>query len=88
LHYWIKVRCKSTRSCITAIEEHLQAGQKRIISFFPGVNVRELGAGHWQESDPEGLSFRNINTPQEYFQLRGEPISLGLAAKEKQREPG
>ena len=76
------------RNCITAIEEQLQAGRKRIISFFPWVNVRELGAEHWQESDPEGLSFRNINTPEEYFQLRGEPVSLGLSSKEQQRESG
>jgi molybdopterin-guanine dinucleotide biosynthesis protein A len=76
------------RNCITAIEEQLQAGRKRIISFFPWVNVRGLGAEHWQESDPEGLSFRNINTPEEYFQLRGEPVSLGLSSKEQQRESG
>lgn len=69
------------RRCITVIEKQLQAGRKRIISFFPWANVRELGAEHWQESDPEGLSFRNINTPEEYFQLRGEPFSLSLAAK-------
>ena len=76
------------RRCITAIEEQLQAGRKRIVSFFPLVNVRELGAEHWQESDPEGLSFRNINTPEEYFQLRGEPVSLGLSSKEHQRVSG
>jgi len=69
------------RSCITAIEEQLRAGRKRIVSFFPRVTVRELVAEHWQESDPEGLSFRNINTPEEYFQLRGEPVGLGLVAK-------
>jgi FdhD protein len=60
------------KNCIGAIVCQLDAGQKRIASFFPQVHVREIGNEHWQEVDPEGRSFRNINTPEEYFLLRGE----------------
>jgi FdhD protein len=64
------------KSCLPAMEKVLDAGQKRIISFFPQVRVAEVGAREWSTLDPGGLSFRNINPPQEYFSLRdgvGEP---------------
>ena len=58
------------KSCLTAMEEELDAGQKRIIGFFPKVKVAEITTCKWIGVDPEGLSFRNINTPEEYFELR------------------
>jgi len=60
------------KSCLSAMEEALDAGKKRIVSFFPQVNVAEIGEDEWSSCDPEGLSFRNINTPQEYFSLRND----------------
>jgi FdhD protein len=68
------------RSCLAAIAEQLEAGQKRIVSFFPHVNVRELDCELWRDVDSEGLSFRNINTPEEYFRLRGESPSHHASA--------
>jgi FdhD protein len=58
------------KTCLPAMEEVLDAGQKRIIAFFPRVKVAEIGALEWSALDPGGLTFRNINTPQEYFSLR------------------
>lgn len=58
------------RSCLPAIEASLDAGEKRIVSFFPQVRVCEVPPEAFADCDPEGLSFRNINTPQEYFALR------------------
>jgi FdhD protein len=69
------------RSCIEAIAEQLEAGQKRIVSFFPQVHVTNLAADSWLDLDPQGLSFRNINTPEEYFRLRGEQPVARLATK-------
>jgi FdhD protein len=60
------------KSCIKAITDQLDAGEKRITSFFLKVCVRELGSEYWQGVDPQGLSFCNINTPNEYFRLRCE----------------
>jgi FdhD protein len=59
-----------SKRCLEAITARLDAGDKRIISFFPEVLVKEVGPECWQEIDPEGRSFYNINTPDEYFQLR------------------
>jgi FdhD protein len=58
------------KTCLPAMEEILDAGRKRIVAFFPQVKVVEVGQREWSALDPGGLSFRNINTPQEYFSLR------------------
>lgn len=58
------------KSCLPAMERVLDNDGRRIIDFFPAVAVTELPAETWQRFDPEGRSFRNINTPQDYFSLR------------------
>ncbi|BCR05634.1 molybdenum cofactor guanylyltransferase [Desulfuromonas versatilis] len=59
------------KSCLPAMEAVLDRGQRRIVSFFPQVQVRELGPENLAAHDPQGRTFLNINTPQEYFALRG-----------------
>ena len=61
-----------SKDCLTAMEEVLEAGRKRIVDFFPQVNVLEIGAPEWSAIDPGGRSFCNINTPQEYFRLHDD----------------
>ena len=63
------------KSCLPAIEAVLDAGKKRIVGFFPEVRVVEVAAAELQKIDPEGLSFRNINTPEEYFALRDQALT-------------
>ncbi len=76
------------KSCIPAMERALDAGEKRIISFFPEVRVSEVPPNVLSEEDPQGLSIRNINTPQEYFRLReglvtGKDLQKGLSGDSK-----
>ena len=59
-----------SKECLPAIERVLDAGKRRIVEFFPEVRVIEVAAAELLRIDPEGMSFRNINTPQEYFALR------------------
>lgn len=59
------------KSCLRAMEQVLDTGHKRILSFFSQVKVTEIPPGELQLVDPQERSFRNINTPEEYFQLRG-----------------
>jgi len=59
-----------SKTCLLPVEELLDAGQKRIVRFFPQVRVLEMPTSAFADCDPEGQSFRNINTPQEYFALR------------------
>jgi molybdopterin-guanine dinucleotide biosynthesis protein A len=54
------------QACIGPIEAAMDAGQWRMISWFPQVRVRELTADDLARYDPDGLAFWNVNTPQEF----------------------
>ena len=68
--------------CLPAVEDLLDAGEKKIVRFFPRVRVCEVSPAAFADCDPEGLSFRNINTPQEYFALREGAREERVAATE------
>ena len=59
------------RRCLPAMEGTLAAGQKRIVDFFQAVQVKQVSREEVAQFDPAFDSFRNINTPEEYFGLRG-----------------
>jgi FdhD protein len=59
------------KSCLPAMEQVLEAGHKRIMKFFSQVHVVEIPAEELLPFDPHEESFCNINTPDEYFRLRG-----------------
>lgn len=68
------------KSCLPAIEAVLDDGRRRIIAFFSEVRVHEVSLAELALHDPEGRSFRNINTPEEYFQCRtGQHGEVGAA---------
>lgn len=50
------------QTCLPAIEAALAAGEKRLISFFPKVDVLSVEGSDLARLDPRGLSFYNINT--------------------------
>ncbi|MFU8771319.1 MAG: molybdenum cofactor guanylyltransferase [Anaerolineales bacterium] len=52
-------------ACLPAIEQVLEQGLKRVISFYPQVKVREISQDDVARFDPQGLSFFNVNTPEE-----------------------
>jgi len=56
------------RACLPAIRASLEAGQSRMISFFPSVRLRTVEAEEWGPLDPSGHSFFNINTPDDLRQ--------------------
>lgn len=51
--------------CLPAIEECLELGQKRMIAFHNQVELAIIDPEVVAEHDPEGLSFFNVNTPEE-----------------------
>jgi molybdopterin-guanine dinucleotide biosynthesis protein A len=59
-----------SRSCLPYVQAALLSGRRRIISFFPQVNVLRFEQTRLTAIDPQACSFSNINTPAEYFQLR------------------
>ena len=66
----------------------LAAGRQRIVSFFPQVRVNELYPEDWHDCDPQELSFRNINTPEEYYALRGTRPAADEPPSRTANQPG
>ena len=76
------------KSCLPAIEHVLDAGHKRIMKFFSQVHVVEISAEELLSLDPQEKSFCNVNTPDEYFRLRGLPFDDELHKDKKKKKQG
>jgi molybdopterin-guanine dinucleotide biosynthesis protein A len=66
-----------SRRCLPAIEQALAAGQRRMISFFPDVDVHPVDQAALQAFDRDGLSFFNVNSPDELAEA--ERLLKGMA---------
>lgn len=71
------------KRCLDPMERALLQGRRRIVSFFPEVRVWHVPAASIAEFDPHFDSFKNINTPKEYFALRDEERALNLSYPEQ-----
>jgi FdhD protein len=58
------------KGCLAAIEAMLLSGQRRIVSFFDRTNVSRMSVEQVAYFDPSFVSFININTPDDYYELR------------------
>ncbi|BCS52216.1 molybdenum cofactor guanylyltransferase [Geobacter sp. SVR] len=58
------------KGCLAAIEAALLSGQRRIVSFFDRTNVSKMNMEQVALFDPSFVSFINVNTPSDYFELR------------------
>lgn len=58
------------KSCAAKIRANLAAGQRRMISFFPQVKLLTVDEPALRKLDPDGLSFFNVNTPEDLQQAR------------------
>jgi molybdenum cofactor guanylyltransferase len=53
-------------ACLPPAKAALNAGKKRLISWFPEVRVREMGTDEIELVDLQALSFLNVNTIEEF----------------------
>ncbi|HET89399.1 MAG TPA: molybdenum cofactor guanylyltransferase [Chloroflexi bacterium] len=60
------------RTCLPAIEASIHANQRRVVSFFPRVQVRYVSPEEVIALDPDQRSFSNVNTPKEWAAARAE----------------
>jgi molybdopterin-guanine dinucleotide biosynthesis protein A len=60
-------------TCLPAVQSALEAGEQRMISFYPRVKPRIFTIEEVRPFDPEGLAFINVNTPEEFH--RAEELS-------------
>jgi molybdopterin-guanine dinucleotide biosynthesis protein A len=59
-------------ACLAAVGLALAAGERRLISWFPAVQVALLSPEIITRYDPQGLAFWNLNTPQELVQAEAQ----------------
>ena len=66
-------------TCVPAIKSAIDSDLWKVIAWFPSVKVRALTRAEIAESDPSGLCFWNVNTPEEFT----EAEKLALKSQEK-----
>jgi len=54
-----------SKSCLGPVEQNIQAGNLKTISFYGEVNVRYVDRDEICHYDPHGISFANINSPED-----------------------
>ena len=54
------------RNCLPVIIDNIENGKLEMTSFFSGLHVRYLREETWRQWDKGGLSFKNINTPEDF----------------------
>ncbi len=58
-----------SRRCLPAVLRNLERKERRMAAFYRKLRVKVLSEKHWKRVDPEGLSFKNINTLQDMVRL-------------------
>ncbi|MEW6579019.1 MAG: molybdenum cofactor guanylyltransferase [Chloroflexota bacterium] len=53
------------KTCLAPIQADLEADRLKVIGFYSTVKVRYIQPIEYHDLDPDGLSFKNINTPEE-----------------------
>lgn len=55
-------------TCQPAVREALDAGKRKLISWFDSVRIHTLDPAQLYQHDPVGIAFWNINTPEELLE--------------------
>ena len=53
-------------TCLPAVRTSLEAGEWKVIAWFPHLKVRSFTMEEAAACDPSGLAFWNVNTPEEF----------------------
>lgn len=59
------LHARYARRCIPHIYRSIAGGRIRIVDFYRDVGVEELPEAVWALSDPDGMSFFNVNRPED-----------------------
>jgi molybdopterin-guanine dinucleotide biosynthesis protein A len=67
--------------CLLAVEAALQAGQRRVISWHQNADVHILPPEEVARYNPHGVTFWNVNTPEEFQQAEAKALELDRGGK-------
>jgi len=68
---WEPLHAIYRRSCAPAVAARLAAGARQVLSFFADVRIRPFSPVEVAALDPDGRSFFNVNTPEDWAQASG-----------------
>lgn len=63
------------RSCLPIVETCLREGERSVTALLAHVRTRYVEPAEWSPYDPEGLSFLNANTPDEWRRIVARTFS-------------
>ncbi len=66
------------KGCLSVMEENLSSEKRKVIACLDRLKVTIVLQEEIARIDPKFLSFRNINTPEEYFRIRKEESETDL----------
>ena len=66
------------RTCLAAIRDCLQRGARALVEPLEMVDARYLAPDIWRQYDPHGVSFINVNNPEDVERVK-KIISVGLS---------
>lgn len=55
-----------SKRCLPVIDEMLAVDELRVHALYDRIDARIVQPHEWEKSDPKGLSFFNINTPEDF----------------------
>jgi molybdenum cofactor guanylyltransferase len=70
------------RGCLPALDAALARGEARLISFFPDVRLLAIDSAELVTYDPAGLSFFNVNTPDDLSQAERQLKAISSESTE------
>ncbi len=66
-------------ACLPHVQRMLEAGELRVVGFFPLVRTAYIETEEIRRLDPHGLSFFNVNTPEDMARAREMLARSGAA---------
>jgi molybdopterin-guanine dinucleotide biosynthesis protein A len=64
-------------TCLPAVRAALEAGERRLISWFPSVKVIQIDKHDLIKFDPARIAFWNVNTPEDLHKAEELALELG-----------
>ena len=65
-------------TCLNPIEKAIQSGQRRLIAWHEVANIRILTPGETEKYNPDGITFWNINTPEDFRQAEEKAREIDI----------
>ena len=64
-------------TCLPAIQSAIESGERRLISWFPKVNLTPIPESELLKHDPQLLTFKNLNTREDFLEAEELAREIG-----------